>query len=326
MRRTRISLWLCRAALAAGAAMVALAALILFFPTHDLSAAGTMDRTIFGATYMTMNNPYYQLLDQQIRAGIEAKGDVLISRDAQMDQKRQNEEIGDLIDAGAQLIFLTPVEYAASKEGLVLARQRGVPVIVLDAPVKNAELTAGSILSDNYEAGVLCAQHLLRTKKSAKVLLLEHVTASSGVDRIQGFTDTIKGHDGYRVVGSGQSDGQIENAMPVMEKLLADHPEADTLMALNDPSAFGGMAAIEGAGLTRHFTVYSVDGSPEGKSMVQDGLMTATCAQFPSRVAESAISEGYRVLEGESIPRDKVIPVELITKENVTEYGVDGWQ
>ena len=56
--------------------------------------------------------------------------------------------------------------------------------------------------------------------------------------------------------------------MPVMERLLQEYPEADVLMALNDPSAFGALAAIQGAGLSDRFLVYSVDGSHEGKAMV----------------------------------------------------------
>lgn len=73
--------------------------------------------------------------------------------------------------------------------------------------------------------------------------------------------------DVFEILGSGESDGQIENAMPVMEQLLEQYPDADVLMALNDPSAFGGLAAIQGAGLSNRFLVYSVDGSPEGKAM-----------------------------------------------------------
>ena len=61
--------------------------------------------------------------------------------------------------------------------------------------------------------------------------------------------DALAGHEGFTILASGESDGQIENAMPVMEDLLRQALEADVLMALNDPSAFGGLAAIEGAGV-----------------------------------------------------------------------------
>lgn len=70
-----------------------------------------------------------------------------------MDQDRQNGEIQELISAGAQAIFLTPVEWDAVRAGLETAAEAGVPVIVVDAPVRDKELAACSVLSDNYQAG-----------------------------------------------------------------------------------------------------------------------------------------------------------------------------
>lgn len=299
--------------------------LMFFFP-GDISADRTGGQKIFGATYMTMNNPYYQVLDANLRAEIEAHGDILLTRDAAMDQDRQNQEILDLIDAGVVAIFLTPVEWDTVKPGLEAAAKAGIPVIVVDAPVLNTELVTCSILSDNYQAGVQCAEHLLSVRDSAKIILLEHITAVSGVQRIQGFLDTIAGHEGFEVVASGESDGQIENAMPVMEELLIQAPEADTVMALNDPSAMGALAAIQGAGYMDRFLVYSVDGAPEAKGLVSDGLLTATSAQFPYKIAEAAAEQGYLAIEGKCEQKEIIIPVELLTAENVDKYGTDGWQ
>ena len=299
---------------------------MLFWSSSDLSARQTEDQRVFGATYMTMNNPYFQVLDTQIRAFVELRGDILLTRDGAMDQERQNQEIQELVDAGVCAIFMTPVEWDTSKEGVQIAAAAGVPVIVVDAPIQDSQLAACSVLSDNYQAGVLCAEHLMRVRDSAKILLLEHITARSAADRIQGFKDTIAGHEGFVILGSGESDGQIENAMPVMEQLLRQYPEADVLMALNDPSVFGGLAAIQGAGLSERFLAYSVDGSPEGKSMVSSGFLTATCAQFPSRIAEEAVKQAYAAIDGGCERKEVIVPVELLTAENVGQYGIDGWQ
>lgn len=314
------------AALLAVLGPLAATACLLLGRSGDISANQTEDHIVFGATYMTMNNPFYHILDDHLRADIEAQGDVLLTRDAAMDQDRQNQEIQDLLDSGAQVIFLTPVDWDAVKDGLEAAAAANVPVIVVDAPVRDEDLAACSVLSDNYQAGVLCARHLLSQRDHASVILLEHITARSGAERIQGFVDTIRDHPGFTVAASGESDGQIENAMPVMEALLREAPEADTVMALNDPSALGALAAIQGAGLSGRFLVYSVDGSPEGKALVQDRLMTATCAQFPSRLAKEAVRQAYLALEGGCSAREIIVPVELLTSETVGRYGTDGWQ
>ncbi len=314
------------AAIAMVVAPLLITVYLLYWCPNDLSARHTGKQRTFGATYMTMNNPYFQVLDTQIRGYLELNGDVLITRDGAMDQQRQNQEIQDLVDAGVSAIFMTPVEWDTSEEGVRIAAAAGVPVIVVDAPIRDPELAACSVLSDNYQAGVLCARHLLSVRSSAKILLLEHITARSGADRIQGFKDTIAGHEGFEILGSGESDGQIENAMPVMEQLLLTYPDADVLMALNDPSAFGGLAAIQGADLSDRFLVYSVDGSPEGKAMVSSGFLTATCAQFPSKVAEEAVKQAYAAINDGCEHKEVIVPVELLTEENVEQYGINGWQ
>ena len=299
---------------------------VMFLWPEDITADRNEERHIFGATYMTMNNPYYSMLDSRLRAVLEEHGDVLLTRDAAMNQKRQNEEVQDLIDAGAEVIFITPVEWDTVDAAIEAAARAGVPVIVVDAPVKDDRLVTCTVVSDNYQAGVLCAQHLLKERTSASVILLEHVSARSGTQRIQGFIDTLEGHEGFEIVGRGESDGQIENAMPVMMRLLEKHPEADTVMALNDPSAFGALAAIEGSGRLDSFLVYSVDGSQEAKTLINDGLMTATCAQFPYEAVKAAADNAYRMLEGQPVEKEVVVPVKLITAENVSEFDLTGWQ
>lgn len=308
------------------AGLLAAALLPLLWLPGDHSAGQTENQRLIGATYMTMNNPFYQELDARLQSAVEARGDRLLTRDAVMDQDRQNEEIADLLDRGVSAILLNPVDWEKVGDGLRLAADAGVPVIVIDAPVKDDSLVTSTILSDNYQAGVQCAEHLLSVRDSANILLLEHITARSGADRIRGFVETIQGHEGFAVVGSGSSDGQIENAMPVMEQLLAEHPEADVVMALNDPSALGALAAIEGAGLSDRFLVYGVDGSPEGKVLVADGLMTATSTQMLGEMAETAVEQAYLALDGGTPEKEIVLPVTLLTKDNVAQYGTSGWQ
>ena len=51
--------------------------LLILYP-GDISARRTENRLGFGAIYMTMNNPYYQVLDNCLRSEIEANGDILL--------------------------------------------------------------------------------------------------------------------------------------------------------------------------------------------------------------------------------------------------------
>ncbi len=280
----------------------------------------------FGATYMTMNNPFYEIIDDEIRSQLEARGDILITRDPALDVDKQIDQVREMIDRQVDGIFINPVDWKRIGSALKEAAEAGIPIIVVDSDVFETELAACTIVSNNYQAGVQCARHLLQHKDGGNILLLTHSAAKSGLDRIQGFSDTIKGYDKFHILSEGDCLGQLERAMPVTEELLNQYPEADIIMCLNDVAAMGAMAALKDAGLEGQITVYGVDGSPDGKSMIEAGYMEATAAQFPREIGREAASAIYRILEGEPVESSIQIRTELITAENLEIYGSDGWQ
>lgn len=296
-----------------------------FFQIGQQSAVKKQSRR-FGATYMTMNNSVYEVIDNEIRSEVEAEGDKLITRDPALDVNKQIQQMRDFIRMRVGAIFLNPVDIYRLHAVLLEAKQAGIPVVIVDSEVSDQNLVSCSIVSDNYGAGVLCAKHLMQSMKAANILLLEHKSAQSAVDRIQGFENTLHGHAAYRIVGRGDCTGQLEKAMPVVEHMLQEEPAANVVMALNDPSALGSMAALKGHNLLQKFSVFGVDGSPEAKKMIQAGHMTATVAQFPSKIGKTAVQQMYRLIEGKTYRKRCVIPVQLITRENIGNFALDSWQ
>lgn len=279
-----------------------------------------------GATYMTMNNPFYSVIDEELRLMIESRGDILLTRDPALDQDKQNDQIHELLAGGIDLLVINPVDFQQIRPALEEARDEGVPVVIVDSQVSDPALVACTIASDNYGAGVLCAEHLIRTRDSARIALLEHPTAQSALDRIQGFCDTIADYPQYQIAGRASSDGQLELAMPALDSLLDADPDIDVVMALNDPTVLGAMAALEERQLLDRTLVYGVDGAPEAKNMIFEGVMTATVAQSPIQIGQTTAQVIYQILSGEDYESEIIVPVELITAENVGQFGSDGWQ
>ena len=279
-----------------------------------------------GATYMTMNNPFYSVIDEELRLMIESRGDILLTRDPALDQEKQNDQIHELLAGGIDLLVINPVDFQQIRPALEEAREADVPVVIVDSQVSDPSLVACTIASDNYGAGVLCAEHLMRTRDSARIALLEHPTAQSAVDRIRGFCDTIAAHPQYQIAGRASSDGQLELAMPALDGLLDADPTIDVVMALNDPTALGAMAALEERHLLDRTLVYGVDGAPEAKNMIFEGVMTATVAQSPIQIGQTTAQVIYQILSDQAYESEIIVPVELITAENVEQFGSDGWQ
>ena len=280
---------------------------------------------VFGATYMTMNNPFYEVINNELKKEIEKKGDELIVRNPELDIDKQNEQIEEFVAKKVDGIFVNPID-SSKLTSLQSAREAGIPIIAIDASVDNTDLIDCLIESDNYNAGVLCAQNMMQRMQSANIVLLKHSTVESALSRIQGFVNTIKDYPQYKIIDSAECEGQLERSMPAMQAILKEHSNINVVMALNDPAALGALAAIESLNRT-NILVYGVDGTPDLKSLIkQSPLIAGTAAQSPIKFGMLAAKNMYKILERKDVPKTIEVPVTLITKDNIDSYNVKGWQ
>ena len=295
------------------------------FARMDCSVRRNETRQKFGAVYMTMNNPFYEIIDEEIRTVVENHGDVLISRNPALNADRQIEEIRGLIADGVRVLFINPVGGTRMDTVLAEARAARVIVIAIDTNVAEEGYVAATVISENERAGAQCAAHLITHADGGRIALLKHSEARSAAQRIEGFRMAIAAHPSFQVVAEAECSGQLEIAMPVMADMLAAHPEIDVVMALNDPAALGAIAALQSAGRVPTDTmVYGVDGVPESRDLIRAGWMTATAVQSPRRIGRMAAEEAYRILAGEAA-EDIALPTRLLTVGNVDENDGGGW-
>ena len=303
-----------------------LLASLLLLPSCAPGRSAASGKRTFGATYMTMVNPFFVALDDGIREIVEARGDKLVSFDPGSDQLKQIDQVDELIRMGVDAIFLNPVDWRLVKPALEAARRAGIPVINVDAPVFDLDLVDSLVSSDNVRAGRLLAEDLSKRLPRARIALIDHLQAKSALDRTEGFLGTLPAGGDYIVVARHSTDGNIEQALTGMETILRSFPRIDAVMATNDPLAMGAIAALDAAGLVGEVLVYGVDGAPYAKKMIAEGRMTATAAQSPVGIGRAAADVAYRILAGEKVERKSLVPVSLIDASNAAGYGFDGWQ
>lgn len=281
---------------------------------------------LFGATYMTRNNPYFDVLNQGIEEVVVANGDILLTRDPLQDQEKQNEQILELIHEGICMLFLNPVDWEAVTPALDACKEAGVAVINVDTAVKDRDSVISIIETDNYQAGQICALDMMKRKKSANIIILDNPIQMSITYRSQGFTDAIAGNDNYRVVYRHAASGEIEVSSKVMEEILRKNIDFDVILGGNDPTALGALAALQQARREEGILIYGIDGSPDFKSILDMGYVTGTSAQSPKSIGRVAAETAYRYLTGEPVEQYISMPSTLITKDNLDNYEIDGWQ
>lgn len=282
-----------------------------------------------GVTYMTMNNDFYKTLNAELEKKTNQQGSRLYVRDPELDEGKQSQQIDFFVKEKVNVIVINPVKSNSPSiiSSLQKAKKAGIKIIVVDTPVSKEVAVDTTIVSDNYQAGVLIAKDMMKRLPAANILLLEHRNAVSAMDRIRGFVETIKDQPRYKIVSQKETLGQTEEAMPQVKSALDEGMDFNVVMALNDRAAIGALAAIKNNGLNRKLSIYGVDGSPDIKNFL------ATTNDIEGTVAQSPIQMGRKVAqvielmqEGKSYDSQYLIPVHLVNRDNISQYTVTGWQ
>ena len=281
-------------------------------------------RKLFGATYMTMNNEFYKVVNNQIRMQVEKNGDEMITLDPALDQKKQNEQIKQLVKRKVDAIFLNSVDWKEVESGLKAAKKAKIPVIVIDSQVYRNDLVTMTIVSDNYKAGVECANDMMsKLDEGSKIAVMDQPSGTACVQREQGFLDTVG--DYFEIVSTTDTEGDTAKTMTAAEDVLTADDDLAAFFCINDMGALGCVQAAQAAGKD-DILIYGVDGNPDFMGYVADGSATASAAQQPSVIGQKALDAAIDTLDGKEVEHDQTIDVVLINKDNIADFDVTDWQ
>lgn len=293
---------------------------------RDYSLGQKENSHLIGVSYMTMNNEFYKILNEEISNQVELEGDRMVLRDPALNVDRQIEQIEEMLEMGIDVLVVTPVDWQSLSDILNQAKEQGVFIVVVDSDLEEESVADCTVTSDNYSAGYLVGRYFLEQSTESDVIVMTHDAAKSGQDRVQGFLDAVGKNDKIHVVKSINCDGQLEIAMPKMQKAIEDGFVFDSVFCLNDLAAVGVAAALDEHEMLKQVRVYGIDASPDAKALIKEGMMSASAAQFPSQIGQIAADAIYRLLDGETVEKKIQVPVELVTQENVEQYSIDRWQ
>lgn len=287
------------------------------------------EKKLIGFSVIDMKNPYFITLENAAREAAEKKGYELLMEDPGTDPAEQAVQIKGMIDKGISAIILSPVDWEKITPSLKALKEAGVRIINVDTQVKEMDYVDAYIGSDNYSAGYICGEDLIRRcPEGGRIAILECPTQNSINDRITGFEEAIaKAEKGFEVVARADTTGEFERALEESEKMLAEYPDIVAIMCGNDQIAVGATTSVNVA-RAKNVIIYGVDGSPDIKKELQkpDTQIAGTAAQSPIHIGQEAAEIADCILTGQKFEKETYEEVFMINKDNVGMYGVDGWQ
>lgn len=274
-----------------------------------------------GACYGTIGQDYYRALNVEIQTLIEEQGDSWIVRDANMDQNIQNEQLIQLVDENIAGLFVIPVDSHKIEPALVYAREKGVPVIVLDAIIEDFPYVNGQVATDNVIIGEQIATFMMSQKKGANILILSEQDNVKDEQRIAGFRSQLE--EGYTVVDTLYVKPSTQQTYQQLSTISS--PIYDTVFCTSDSIAYA-MVAYKDQYRLDGLDILSVGGSPLAKRLVTKEDIMVTAAQYTVELASQSVSLMYACLEDKTLYREIEVPTKLITRYTVSSYNLDSWQ
>jgi D-xylose transport system substrate-binding protein len=256
-------------------AVLAAAALSLCFV-----AAAHAKGKLIGVSWSNFQEERWKIDEAAMKAAIAAAGDKYISADAQSSAQKQLADIESLIAQHANALIVLAQDAAAVAPAVQKAIDEGIPVIGYDRLIENPN--AFYITFDNKEVGRMQARGVLAAKPSGNYAFIKGSSADPNADFLfAGQMQVLKpaiDSGAIKNAGEAYTDGWLPaNAQRNMEQILTkNNNKIDAVVASNDGTAGGAIAALAAQGLAGAVPVSGQDGDHAALNRVALGTQTVS--------------------------------------------------
>ena len=256
---------------------------------------------VIGVSWSNFQEERYRIDEAAIKAVLAADGDKYISADAQSSAQKQLTDIESLIAQGANVLIVLAQDASAVAPAVQKAIDEGIPVIGYDRLIENPN--ALYITFDNKEVGRMQARAVFAARPAGNYAFIKGSSADPNADflfsgQIEVLKDAI---DAGRIknVGEAYTDGWLPaNAQKNMEQILTRNGnKIDAVVASNDGTAGGAIAALAAQGLAGTVPVSGQDGDHAALNRVALGTQTVSVWK-DSRVLGKKAGEVALLLAG----------------------------
>ena len=134
----------------------------------------------------------------------------------------------------------------------------------------------------------------------------------------RGFREALATSPGIRLLGTAPGRYLRAPGAEAMAHLLALHSRIDGVICTNDLMALGALDALEAAGRTA--LVVGINGTIEAAREVGSSRLLATMDYDGFKMGAVAAMAALRYLKGQTLPREILLPAQVIHHGNHTAW------
>lgn len=248
---------------------------------------------------------------------------------------KQNNDIGNMIDKGVDLLLVTPVDGDKLSDTLVSAKESDIPVVAYDRLIMDSDAVTYYISFDNYAVGKLQGKFVkekLDLEGTAGPYNIEFVGGDAGDNNarffFEGAYDALSSYinNGKLVIPSGMtnfievstagwsSDKAKNRLNTVINSYYSSGNGLDAVICANDSTALGAVQALEESYNDPSAPIVTgQDGDIANLKNIVDGTQSMTVYKNVQDEATVAFEICKLILDGETPAASlaKTLPVEV---------------
>ncbi|MGV8954635.1 MAG: D-xylose ABC transporter substrate-binding protein [Cypionkella sp.] len=281
---------------------------VLLCTTVISSAAGAalaQDAITVGVSWNNFQEERWKTDEAAIKKVLDAAGATYISADAQSSATKQLTDIESLISQGADAIIVLAQDSDAVAPAVAAAVAEGIPVIGYDRLIENPD--AFYLTFDNKEVGRLQAQGVFAVQPTGNYVFIKGNGADPNADFLfEGQMEVLKAaidSGAIKNVGEAYTDNwNPEVAQANMEQFLtANNNEVDAVVASNDGTAGGAIAALTAQGLAGSVPVSGQDGDQAALNRIALGTQTVSVWKDARELGKKAAEVALELTGGTAL-------------------------
>ena len=216
------------------------------------------------------------------------------------DYETQNHMVAEAVDAGAEALVFSAIDYENNAAAIDAAAAAGVRIVAIDS---SARLSAVQtyIGTDNYAAGQMAAQAALDAVDGELTVGIVNydISSANGQERERGARDLFEESGRAQVAARINTLAEAGRAQADTEELLRAHPDINVLLAFNEPTSVGAAAAVAAQELSDAVFLVGFDSNLATVEGLQNGSVDALIVQNPYAMGYLGVESAYRLLSGQ---------------------------
>ena len=217
------------------------------------------------------------------------------------DYETQNRMVAEAVDAGAEALVFSAIDYENNAAAIDAAAAAGVRIVAIDSNVDSAAVQT-YIGTDNYAAGQMAAQAALDAVDGELTVGIVNydISSANGQERERGARDLFEASGRAQVAARINTLAEAGRAQADTEELLRAHPDINVLLAFNEPTSVGAAAAVAAQDLSDAVFLVGFDSNLATVEGLQNGSVDALIVQNPYAMGYLGVESAYRLLSGQA--------------------------